>query len=78
MNTYPLCFESSEQYQLWKQAARQYSDDLSLSGYCVDCTPDYQGKMIRAGRCEFPATTFAEDKEGFICGTRSVEDKRVA
>lgn len=53
----PKCFPTQEQYDEWKRLAR-----LSLVGprygACVDCTPQFQGEMIRQGLCENPHVTF--------------------
>jgi hypothetical protein len=69
MTIQPLCFQSAEQYALWKQAeaaAKQYSK----AEHCVDCQPAYQAKMLAAGRCEHPETRFREDEIGFTEGYR--------
>lgn len=53
----PKCFDSQEQYDDWRRLAK-----LSLvgmaSGACVDCTPEFQQRMIRQKRCENPHVEF--------------------
>jgi len=64
----PKCFSSREQYSLWVNAARLNSP--GASGYCADCTPEYQREMIEQCRCECPDTTFHIDEDGFVAGVR--------
>lgn len=68
-----MCFESFEQFKLWKDAARMAPP--GNSGYCTDCTPDYQNRMIKDGRCEFPDTRFHTDKHGWVEGVRNFSKK---
>ena len=35
---------------------------------CRDCTPSYQLRMKRQGRCEHPETMFAVDRDGAVVG----------
>jgi hypothetical protein len=56
MNNYPKCFDSQEQYILWRQAARQSSP--GQSHICTDCTPEYQKKMVSDKRCAKPLAYF--------------------
>lgn len=69
---HPLCFHSNRQYQQWQKAAARSgeADHLHHSGYCTDCTPEYQSEMIRQFRCKHPGTTFKHDADGMIEGTR--------
>ena len=71
--TAPLCFHSPEQMARWYQAAARARDpgELRHSDYCTDCTPEYQAQMMKEGRCAHPETTFNEDDDGFVVGTRS-------
>lgn len=64
-NKWPSCTEPTV-YRLWKEATTRA---IPQYGFCTDCTPEYQSKMIRAGRCEHPEVLFEIDKDGFICGT---------
>lgn len=69
---YPLCFASPEQYKNWVKAARacaRGSKEL-ISGFCTDCTPEYQAQMIELNRCEHPDVQFAVDRDGFMSGYR--------
>lgn len=45
--TNPGCF-TDEQWELWGKGEFP----------CHDCTPQYQKKMMIAGRCSFPRVTF--------------------
>ena len=65
---FPLCFSSAFQYRAWKQATRQLSPGASK--YCADCTPEYQGEMIRKRRCAYPGTTFHIAEDGQLDGVR--------
>jgi hypothetical protein len=73
MVTAPLCFHSPEQMNRWYAAAARASDadTLKRGDYCVDCTPEYQQEMLQQGRCAHPETTFTEDDDGFVIGSRS-------
>jgi hypothetical protein len=69
MNTaYPLCFNSKIEFDLWMAASRL--SRTGLSGYCEDCTPEYQCAMVKDGRCAFHDTHFAVD-DGIVVGVRS-------
>lgn len=74
---FPICFESRDQYNSWRWAADR-AGGVGLSGYCIDCTPEYQARMIAEGRCSYPATTFKLDEDGEVVGQRSLRDKRAA
>lgn len=67
---FPLCFTSREQYENWLEVARVIRP--GSIDHCTDCTPEYQAKMKAAGRCEYPGTTFAPGKDGFVEGTRPI------
>ena len=54
----PACANSEAEYLAWKRMAR-----LALPGkhgFCVDCTIEYQSKMIRARRCENPGVILSD------------------
>lgn len=61
----PMC-ANPETYLLWKEVAHRI---IPHYGFCTDCTPEYQQKMIKDGRCEHPETLFEIDSDGFIAGT---------
>jgi hypothetical protein len=46
-----------------------------MDGYCVDCLPEFQKKMILERRCAFPGVTFVVVEEAFE-GRRSIKSKR--
>lgn len=63
----PSCFYSQEQWDTWRALARA-SHLNSKVGYCTDCLPEYQVKMLDKGRCAHPEVRFGMDKDGFVCG----------
>ena len=70
----PRCFDSRKQWYRWRVIAISDVSSLNSSAYCADCTPEYQARMIRAGRCEHPGTVFAPDEDGLITGTRPIKE----
>jgi hypothetical protein len=50
------CFATREQFDEWTRYAKRASP--GRDGFCRDCTPEYQGRMIRSGRCAYPAVSF--------------------
>lgn len=68
---WPLC-TAPEVYKLWKEATLRA---LPIYGFCEDCLPEYQSRMIRERRCEHPETIFEEDDDGFVCGKIKKGDK---
>lgn len=65
MSNYPKCFDSHEQFVLWRQAARHASPGQSF--ICADCLPEYQAKMIKQKRCVKPLTYFIR-QDGELVG----------
>jgi len=59
----PDCFSSRLEYLDWVHTARMHKPAEGHE-YCEDCLPDYQAKMIRARRCQYPGTTFIDHGEG--------------
>ena len=53
--TFPACFDSQAQYDSWREAANVCRP---RHGYCEDCTPEYQARMIETFRCKYPNTVF--------------------
>lgn len=45
----PMCTDK-DTYAEWRDAARR--SPPGDAGFCTDCTPDYQERMISEGRCE--------------------------
>ena len=63
---YPRCFNSLEEFKAWVKAARGSSP---RAGFCTDCTKEYQGRMIKEGRCQYPEVEFYDfemDKDGYF------------
>ena len=48
----PACFATDSEWADW------YAFRAGAKYPCVDCTPEHQEKMIRAGRCEHAETLF--------------------
>lgn len=67
-NFMPLCFNSREDWRLWRLHPR--ASKVNDSEYCSDCMPEYQRQMIVEGRCQHPGTTFETDSEGNLHGVR--------
>ena len=72
-SSFPLCFCSRRQYELWMEAAR--NSDPAGSSYCTDCTPAYQEQMLAAGRCAYPDVWFDRDVDGFVEGRRPMAER---
>jgi hypothetical protein len=56
------------QYRVWKSMASRIR--AGASGYCEDCTPEFQQLRIEQGRCLHPGTTFHCGSDGFVDGVR--------
>lgn len=70
----PRCF-TLKKFNAWKSAALEAPP--GKSGYCEDCTPSYQAKMIRKKLCNYPNTEFFAERrsDGWdIVGRRLSED----
>ena len=52
MLTQPKCF-TDHQWKLYQQEIQYVKNGKTLD-ICFDCTVDYQVKMRKEGRCEFP------------------------
>lgn len=64
---YPLCF-APRIYDLWDKADTAIPKGQRCMNPCVDCLPQYQMRMKKAGRCAHPETMFGVDKDGGIYG----------
>lgn len=67
--SYPACFDSQRDYDLWARLARTTGDDPTWP--CIDCTKDFQRRMYREGRCEHPEVF---PGEGRPCPVPSADD----
>jgi len=56
MSNYPKCFDSQEQFKMWREASKQVSPGNSY--ICADCLPEYQKQMIIEKRCAKPLAYF--------------------
>jgi hypothetical protein len=67
----PLCFDGPRQYHAWERLAQETRAHCDAPvTYCTDCTPEYQQRMLAAGRCKHPETEFARNADGVIEGRR--------
>ena len=64
---FPQCFTSAEQFAIWREEASRTTISIT-AGYCTDCTPEYQTKMIAQNRCAHTDILFARDEDGFVTG----------
>ena len=65
----PRC-ASKTQYRWWR-----IGEQVPLpgfSGFCEDCTPEYQDEMSQAGRCDHPEVLFYEGKDGLVFGSQMI------
>lgn len=66
----PPCM-SPDQFALWCQAAANTRVSRK-DGVCHDCTPAYQTRMVRQGKCSYPATEFSLVPGEGLVGNRKV------
>jgi len=59
----PACFDSEAQYREWRLAAIPTKTLHHDKPYCLDCTQDYQYRMIRERRCENPGFVFDQEND---------------
>lgn len=57
MSDYPACFHDKAQYDEWKLLA--IKSTFRSRNICIDCTPEYQAKMMLAKRCQSPDANVA-------------------
>jgi hypothetical protein len=61
----PKC-ANEEQVVGWLKVAGGHNMKKPVCGFCSDCIPDFQAKMIEQGRCENPEVIFKiSHEEGF-------------
>ena len=74
METYPSCFESESDYNLWLESAEEEGIDNPEYNFCISCTPEFQAIAKRLGVCGSPQTFFVpilnEDGETELIGIR--------
>lgn len=68
----PTCFEDTLQWRTY-QKFWKLSKGTGFINYCLDCTPEYQKKMVEQNRCAYPKTTFII-KDNELLGMRSKAD----
>ncbi len=67
----PPCFPDDETLFAWRNINHAV-EESAPSGYCTDCTPDYQARMCAEKRCKFPETSFVPVAFGGVEGMRRV------
>ena len=60
----PKCFESDDAWRAWRRRAGPGVN------YCADCTQEFKARMMRHGRCQWPAVRFVRGKDGETIGKR--------
>lgn len=65
VDTFPLCFASAADFELWRAVPYRQLRGCSV---CTDCLPQYQLRMKKLGRCEHPETMFTLTEDGEIIG----------
>lgn len=61
VNTTPACFNCDKQYQEYERLrfdTIKHDNRPKDMNFCLDCTPEYQKKMMIERRCEHPETRF--------------------
>lgn len=61
----PACFTDAEQYKDYMWLIRVVDQPLDEENYCLDCSCEYQRKMIAEGRCAHPETKFVKWRTTF-------------
>lgn len=67
MVEFPTCTDRPT-FDKWMQVARICGGINKTVGFCVDCTPNYQRKMIGRGDCNNSHVRFRTDSDGLIEG----------
>lgn len=55
---YPSCFNSVDDYLVWKYLALKTVKKKLADNICMDCSPEYKREMVKQGRCQHPETKF--------------------
>lgn len=63
----PACCSDPVEAAEWAVAAKKVTQK-SRYGFCEDCTPYFQLRMIQQGRCENPGVQFVQSVEQGIRG----------
>lgn len=64
----PRCF-TAQQWSEWMAVARMVRPQIR-NGFCEDCTPHYQARMILLERCDHPDVRFTFNPEDGTLGRR--------
>ena len=68
----PTC-TTKKQYKFWREMD---SSHIGHSGFCTDCTPEWQHKCLINDCCDHPEVTFFMDDEGLVEGTHYGEHSK--
>lgn len=69
----PACFsivQWANHVRLERRMVRAGQYVADRSGFCAECTPVYQHKMLREKKCRYPDVVFREDLDGSLRGVR--------
>jgi hypothetical protein len=74
----PPCF-TEKQWKLHVRCEREMAVKglyfFNRSGFCAECTPQYQRLACGVGRCQYPTVTFYYDEDESLSGLRAAEDQ---
>ena len=70
----PRCTDA-QTYSTWRELARRTPP--GEAGFCTDCTPSYQERMIAMGRCENPWIEFVVVGDDRPTPTHLTEEGRI-
>lgn len=70
----PLCTDKAT-YAEWHEAARR--SPPGEAGFCTDCTPEYQARMIEEGKCENPWIKFELYDEDDLNPHKFLEEENI-
>ena len=63
MRYLPKCVSPND-YRAWEKLQPK----AGKAGFCEDCTPEFQNKMIALGLCDHPEIKFCRDENGMLTG----------
>lgn len=70
------CFPNEVAFDAWQTAATASGAPQMLP--CIDCTRQYQARMIAAGRCAHPQTQFSDSGKVYGMGMNAQDEMESA
>lgn len=61
----PDCFTNAKQFREYIKLVRVVRQPADDNNYCLDCTAEYQQRMLAEGRCAYPETRFVRWRTTF-------------